>query len=331
MIKLNTTQQTFEKYLYSYGYNYKIKQFSDFISSIQRLVFNKIKETSNLEVICNEIFPTNPNINVFFDKKNINVINKNFLISLVEDSQLDLYFEEKAERFSQKQMEYAYFLSLLKKQKIFETDELFQKKLNRKDIVAIKGRKCFDKNQINLSKSSKERVGISTYADFLTIVFPSFTNTKGNESAFKNDFNTIYNFLGETYSLNHHDTTNLIIKSLSEKSFIFENKNKFQIHNFGKISRIIKDLEEFYTYESIVEAIKVIHDKKYEKYEYQLMDMRETLSQKYTRFNESENQKINNYLLRLAAFDFRELSQLEFTFRNNSNELTIPIFNINDK
>ena len=176
MIKLTITQPTFEKYLYSYGYNYKIKQFNDFISAIQRMVFKRIKDTENLSDTLSEIFLHYPNISVLLDKENIVSIKKDFLISLIEDSQLDLYFIDKVEKFSNKEMKEAYKLKLMTTQTNNSNNLNASYTLSNIRIQDLKAKKCFDMSMINLSQEDKKSSGIEFYHELFDYTRVSYND-----------------------------------------------------------------------------------------------------------------------------------------------------------
>ena len=328
MTKLNVTQTTFEKYLYSMGFNYKIKQYDDLISAIQRIVFNKLKNSEDLEKTISEIFIFIPSMSFLLKKENISAIKKEYLVSLIKDGYLDLFFNEKEEKFSYSQMKHAYFLYLINKQNSEETSSIYFELMKAKDLVSMKGKVCFNKNKIDLSSSQKEDISHIFYNSLFSVYFHSFTNKSGNVNRFLEDIESIRSFISYFYDLSDEETNILLTKHLSNREFIFEYKNIFQLHNTHKIFKIIDDLCKYYSYKSIVKVIKDMYITKSESYQYPITTMRTKLSKNRTGFSEKELREINETLMKLNAFDYKELGQLEFTFRNKQNEITLPLLEL---
>ena len=98
-IRLNISEPTFRNYFTKIGYSYKIKQYDNFIKSIQRMVLSDIKDAfinNNIKEKLKTIFGEGKNItiNILSDKNNILTITDKYLKELIEESRLDIYLEE---------------------------------------------------------------------------------------------------------------------------------------------------------------------------------------------------------------------------------------------
>ena len=165
MITINITKKTFEKKLVQLGYNYKIKQFENLIDSIRKRIVLEINESTNKKETLNYIFKSHLNAPflILEDNSLITKISKRYLTELIENSLLDLYFEEKTIIFTKKEQEDAYILKELgslergnnniSKNKYIVKNYPFLS--SRQTSYQIKLRKCINSKAIILDKIEK--------------------------------------------------------------------------------------------------------------------------------------------------------------------------------
>jgi len=96
-IKLNVNKNTFFQYLLELGYNYKIRQYEDFIGKIGKSIQEKVK-TALLEDRLDEtieiIFEKDIGILFLSDISKITHIKPSYMVSEIESGIYDLYLEE---------------------------------------------------------------------------------------------------------------------------------------------------------------------------------------------------------------------------------------------
>ena len=155
MINLTIKKALFQKKLLLLGYNYKITQYEDFIESIQRIIFNNLKESyinDNLEEKMMEVYGQSMPIEYLLRKEGIVSIKKEYLIEIIEYGLLDLYLEiENAKEYSKEIQKEAYMYLL--GTSIFINDAALMNKSK-----SIRVNKCMLNNGINLSTEDKEEV-----------------------------------------------------------------------------------------------------------------------------------------------------------------------------
>ena len=133
LIKLNVTETTFKKYLIYSGYNYSIKQFDDMITSIKRNIILKVKNAitnNNLDDIATYIFDKDISLFILSNPEKIDTISNRYFKQIIENSELDLFLEERQLRFSEEIQKRAYFLTLvnnLKNKDKFIMDKVLRK------------------------------------------------------------------------------------------------------------------------------------------------------------------------------------------------------------
>lgn len=117
-IRLDVTEKTFTNYLIDIGFNYKIKQYDDFINSIKRniqtILINNIN--NNFEQLISFIFGEDRNLqlSLITNIEKITYTTSDFLKSIIEDGSLEIFFEEnKTKLYSQEIQEEAYFYECL--------------------------------------------------------------------------------------------------------------------------------------------------------------------------------------------------------------------------
>ena len=181
-IKLNVTEKTFVSYLSEEGYNYSIKQFEDMISTIRRITILKIKnaiDNNNLETIVNYIFEKSIDILILANPNKIKSISSRYLISMIEDGELDLFLLDKNSRFSDKTQENAYRLSILENLQIRKGSENILTILTEKYPFLIKNRsskrlsaiKCLNSKRYNLTEKRKSEIDIELNEYIKKILF----------------------------------------------------------------------------------------------------------------------------------------------------------------
>ena len=158
-INLEVKKETFMNYLVKLGFKYKIKQYDDFIESVQRKVFSDLKNSmkeDNLFEVAFSIFGTfNININIFKNHKMINSISSKYFREKIEDGSFELYFEETKNKFSSEEtQEKAYYYILTKdihlnNKKLFDTNE---------KLLSIAVKNCLVKNSFSLSLEKKNSI-----------------------------------------------------------------------------------------------------------------------------------------------------------------------------
>jgi len=155
MINLTIKKALFQKKLLLLGYNYKITQYEDFIESIQRIIFNNLKEAytnDNLEEKMMEVYGQSMPIEYLLKKEGIVLIKKEYMVSMMEEGVLDLYLEiENAKEYSKEIQKEAY-MYLLGTSMFINNSVL----LNKSKSIRIT--KCILNNGINLSNEDKEEI-----------------------------------------------------------------------------------------------------------------------------------------------------------------------------
>ena len=157
-INLNVKKETFEKYLLTLNFNYKIKEYNKFISRIQKDIFKKMNKTNDLENIISQIFNQDISISFTYSYINISFIDSRYLYELLNNGSLDIYFEEKREVFSNEIMKSAYKIKFLRENGEDSLEYFFKhNKLNdlkgNNNIKRIKSLRCLEQNEIILTEN----------------------------------------------------------------------------------------------------------------------------------------------------------------------------------
>jgi len=321
MIKLNLTQPTFEKYLYSYGYNYKIKQFSDFIQAIKRITFKKITEDENLAKNWINIFNTMPQLSIMFDKENILNIRKDFLIELIENSELDLYLEEKPEIYSKRQMKYAYFLELGRKQDHDDfNNKVIKPLLRRIDLISIKGRKCFQNNAIELTNKEKEVEKIEFYKLFYKVIYHNFHSNNGKRIKIHTELDKFHKYLDAI-----DDYQDIIAKLFYKEDFLFDKDNYFEISYNTHVENIFKALENYVYKNTILTTLKEICDKP----DMSIQEIYHSFTFLTPFLTPSNEKEIVKILLVIKNITKKDLYDISIKFSNNRNTIEYTLDELN--
>jgi len=236
MIRLDITKKTFEKNLLSYGYNYKIKQYDDFIDSIRRIILNKIENSSNLAETIFSIFKEEPSILITIDKTKINFIKKDFFFQLIDEGIFDLYLDNKVIKYTEKQLKSAYMLKLL-------TDQD-----NQLAPIISSINYLFGKNTLfNISVKKALKDGL----------FIEDTNMKA--LFYKNLYDNTPCYFSNRYGLfdsfSYIDLDKLIIEKMNEENFEFasDTNKRFVLHQ--DITNILNELNVIYPYSQLNELV----------------------------------------------------------------------------
>ena len=163
MIHLIHTKETFIKNLIKIGYNYKINQYDDLITSIRRIVSSQINtaiEDKNLHEKIDEIFGYDVPLIIIENSKKIEKIQISFLITLIDTGLLDLFLLENTRIASIEIQKKAYLKTLLDKLNtssyIFYTLEKNNEKiLDKQSSQYLTIKKCIDNNQIFITDDEK--------------------------------------------------------------------------------------------------------------------------------------------------------------------------------
>ena len=164
-IKLNVSRLTFQKYLIELNYSYRILQYDDFILSIKRQIKKRIKDyflDDNLKEGVQNIFGDKyiPVLALGYDEE-ITYISSGFLISLIEEGSLDLFFKEKRKFIpSLKIREMIYIKEKYGdlKVRLNLTSSLFYKYINKKEYENISYKNAVINGNNKLSLDEKEEV-----------------------------------------------------------------------------------------------------------------------------------------------------------------------------
>lgn len=96
-IKLNVKKNTFEQYLLELGYNYRIKEYDDFIiafgGAIQRLVYDSINN-GNLKETVNKVFEKDIGILFLSNLYNIKHIRESFLKEVIKEEVFSVFLDK---------------------------------------------------------------------------------------------------------------------------------------------------------------------------------------------------------------------------------------------
>ena len=167
MIHLTTTKETFIKNLVKMGYNYKIKQYDDFIATIRRIISSQIDtaiQTTTLKEKVEQIFGYEVSLLIIEDKNKIEKIKISFLTNLIESGLLDLYLVENNRIVSKEVQEKAYFKTLINEldQSSYyvrwNLKEKYKKLFDKQSSQYLSIKKCMDHNQILISDEKKEQI-----------------------------------------------------------------------------------------------------------------------------------------------------------------------------
>jgi len=96
-IKLNVNKNTFVQYLLELGYNYKIKQYEDFIGKIGKSIQEKVKAAileDRLDETINIIFEKEVGVGFISNWKKTTYVKPSYMVSEIESGVYDLYLEE---------------------------------------------------------------------------------------------------------------------------------------------------------------------------------------------------------------------------------------------
>ena len=118
MISLSVKRNTFQSKLSMLGYDYKIKQYEDFIFAIRRMILREVyqsRKDNNLKDVLNKIFGDYKKVSfmIFDEIELIDTIRKEYLIERIEKGKLNLFFIDKKDTvFTEDEQIDAYILTL---------------------------------------------------------------------------------------------------------------------------------------------------------------------------------------------------------------------------
>ena len=173
-IKLNIKKETFKNHLLKMGYNYDIKQYDDFISSIRRKTLKDISEALSggvLKESIHLIFGKSAqltSIMILTEENPIDIITKEYLTELIENSHLDLYLEEKKVKIFSKDIQNKAYKNILFKT-IFKNNkgylflgDIYHIFFKLSSYVNEEVKKCIALNGINLTDKEKKDMSFQT-------------------------------------------------------------------------------------------------------------------------------------------------------------------------
>lgn len=176
LVRINVSQDTFEKNLYLLGYTYKIKQFDDFILSFKKYINKEL--TSNIEKLpekIEEIFGYDIPSSVLYNLESITHIKKDYLIKII-NSRFLKYMEDKNVKYSPKVQKLAYMIGEFRKHGVnnpsyYASEYSF---LKSNSIYFNKALKCLENNSYSLSEDEKYNERATIYK--ILIIDKVFTN-----------------------------------------------------------------------------------------------------------------------------------------------------------
>jgi len=318
MIKLNITKSTFEKYLLSYGYNYKIKQYDDFILAIQRIAYNKVSEEVNEENVL-KVFGKAPEISVLYKKENINYLNKDFFIEMIEEGLLDLFIIEKVEIFTKSiEQKAQYIFELSKHKNIIEVTETFNKLKETKDIKKIKAMRCLKLNKMNLKEEEILEVRKKLLRYFLV-----------NSDIERYTGTIIFKEIYKELVSNKEEEVKSILDILVEKNFIFNETNDVKLiypENIRKIYEENLNLDTLNEYgDSYQEKWNYFLIEKYKENELSVNELRDIFK---LYFFDVKEKKMT---LRLSKITKEDIENISIRIKNEENEIEISLRECLDK
>ena len=254
MIKLNITKASFRKKLLLLGYDYNISNYENFIESIQqrvkRLLINSFPN-DDFEDTISLIFGDNYVVDAISLKnhKNIQKISDKYLITLIEEGILDLYFSKsKNKEFSLRVMNLAYNIRETK-DITFKKDSFYAKQRLLKDSwIYEKGSsyytalKCLKKDKIELSDiretSLDANIIHNVYMELKYQYNIEFDSLLGDLKSldFSNELHKEYDF-NKLYKING-------ISDIQKENYIeitYNEELKIQLDKYNKIIDIIKN------------------------------------------------------------------------------------------
>jgi len=196
MISLKTTKQTFEKKLVLLGFNYKINQYDQFITSLRRRVIYEIEISKDKKETLNNIFKNHLNVPflILEDNTLISEISKLYLVELIQNGLLDLYFEEKSISFSKEEQEHAFLLEEIgtKSGRKRDIPRYFVNKypflIKNNNSYKLKLIQCINSNNIKLSDREKEDL-LRAYDEYISEELNKLSNNIFGYSDSRNSIN----------------------------------------------------------------------------------------------------------------------------------------------
>jgi len=167
-IKLSVKKETFQLYLQDIGYNYKIKQYDDFIQSFGRYIKREIihaMTNNNLVSFLNKSFDKPLDMGALEDIMKIDNIKQEYFKRLIESGVFDLYLNEKEILFPENIKEEVYLRERMNNLTIEFNDAYFMqdleklknKNLNRRmrNLKAMDDLNIHEDKKIELDKKIK--------------------------------------------------------------------------------------------------------------------------------------------------------------------------------
>ena len=313
IIKLNITKSTFEKYLLSYGYNYKIKQYDDFILAIQRIAFNRVKNSDDLEQSVKEVYGTIPLLSFIYTKENINFISKDFLISLIEEGLIDLFITEKEEVYSRKIQKIAQgFKYLFQQNNVNKIKEGEEKLKQSKVIETIKALRCLEKGKIEINNETNKEIKKSVYRMIFTIVDFEY---------FSEDYSEFKYILKQLYS-EIEEKKKSILDIFIENNFIFSEEQEISMVFPNKIKEIYMEDNKY--------ILKKILVDKYLGKEFSVMNLKSSFYKYGEELNKEDEIKRNKMILKITKITKEDIKEIALKIKNNKNEISISLGDILD-
>ena len=243
MISLKVKKETFEKYLIDFQIHSSIKQYDDFIESIQRIVqkdLNEALKNDNLEKLVEKIFSNKENTNIlmFSDKKEITRIRKDYLRNVLDDGKLDIYLEYKNTIFTEDVEKDAYLLRKTEKLSREKRSFIFDKYnwMTTKSKRFVKASAfLIEKQEFTLSLKDREDLNkeiIKNHKKHMSLNYSyalsqTVTNIRVIYQYDMYDFNKLSEFIIEKANINEEDYFNKdleMIGKLTDSHFKIETK-----------------------------------------------------------------------------------------------------------
>ena len=170
MISLLVKKNTFERKLNLLGFDYKIRQYDDFIYSIRRRILSEIEtaeKEDKLREALDYIFGDYKKVPfmIFYEIELISSIRKEYFIEKIEEGELDLFLKDaKIKEFTKKEQEDAFLLSFINIKRNYRRTTsrglIDEYPFLRYAMTPYKVRliKCIKQNKIELSFIEKEEV-----------------------------------------------------------------------------------------------------------------------------------------------------------------------------